>query len=464
MRNPTHLMHLKQRGIESWNRWRQDHPEIRPDLSAAYLCASSLAAINLSQAQLRQADLYSADLWGADLSGADVQAANLSSANLSSANLAQANFAEADLIGANLAQADLAGANLCRANLSMTNLAGANLSGANLTEANLKGARLTHTDLTKANLAGANLTGVMVTDWDLHLIATLQQTICEHIYVLSCLSMDAEDAALEGDMDSYTAYFRSTLHQFYQSFIEACDNANSQIYRIAWPSLAIANGPEIYLQSVDQQGNGDLLVRVGISQPATPLFGSSPVTVPVNSLDHDGRDEDYYRYQLCLKENQIATVQRQNNELLELLRAMSQRDVYVQSVSVLENSVMTGVSKYNLSGANIGNFADTVAAGGHQQSVQHNYQDMDTVTDWEVVVQVETLLNQLAAQSAQVPPHQRPQRVGQVIQKKATDNPDFKARLLKAIESGSGELVRVFTQNPYISVPMALVKGWVAAG
>jgi predicted ATP-dependent endonuclease of OLD family len=124
---------------------------------------------------------------------------------------------------------------------------------------------------------------------------------------------------------------------------------------------------------------------------------------------------------------------------------------------------MTGVSKYDLRGANIGSFADTVEAGGQQQTVQYNQAEQTTLPDWEVVMQVEELFLQLSHRAAQVPPHQRPQVVGKAIQKKARVNADFKARLLKALESGSTELIQVFTQNPYVRVPLALVKGWVAA-
>jgi uncharacterized protein YjbI with pentapeptide repeats len=244
MSDLTHLMHLKQYSIEHWNHWRQEEPDLHPDLSHAFLCAIDLAAANLSDADLHQADLYSADLWGADLSRSDLRAASLGSANLSSANLSHANLTQADLSSANLSQSTLTGANLSGANLSTCHLNGATLTNANLTEANLKGANLTDVVLTGATLTGATLTGVVVSDLDIQV--------------------------------------------------------------------------------------------------------------------------------------------------------------------------------------------------------------------------VESLFQQLSTQSAQVPPDQRPKVVGQALQKKALSNPAFKARLLKALESGSGELVRVFAQNPYISVPLALVKGWMS--
>ncbi|MBE9111784.1 pentapeptide repeat-containing protein [Nodosilinea sp. LEGE 07298] len=455
MGSPTYLVHLKQ-NIETWNRWRNDNPTIKPDLSKAYLCAAALSAANLSGANLHKVDLYSADLWGADLSHADMRAANLSSANLGSVNLAGANLAEAELLSANLNHADLRGANLHRANLSMTNLAGANLSGADLTGANLKGAKLTNAKLTNARMTGAELTGIMVSDVDVGVLATLEQVTCDHVYVLSCVQGDSDEVA-----NTYTAYFRSALHQFYQSFVEACDNAGPQHYRIAWPSAGLTTGPDIYLQSVERQGNGDLMVRVGV--PSLKALPPPAVEKPsMQQLFSTLGRGDFYRQQLQVKEEQMATVQRQNDELLELLKAMTRQNVYVQSVSVMENSIMTGISKYDMRGANIGSFADTVEAGGQQKSVQYNQHAMDTVSDFELVTQVEELLQQLAEQAAQVPAHQRPQVVSNALQKKARVNPEFKARLLKALEAGSGELIRVFTQNPYISIPLSLVKGWVS--
>lgn len=408
---------------------------------------------------MHRADLYSADLWGADLSLADGRWANLSSANLCNTNLVGANLAEAELLSANLTQADLRQANLHGANLSMTNLTGANLSGADLTGANLKGAKLAEANLTQARLTGANLTGIMVTDLDIGLIATLQQGTCEHIYVRSCVELT--DPCTE-PANTYTTCFRSALHGFYERFVNACDADSSGLYRVSWPSSGTTPGPDIYLQSVERQDNGDLLVRVGVpSLQAQPEMSLEKRHVQ-QLFSTLGRG-DYYRHQLQMREEQIASVQRQNDELLELLQAMTRKNVYVQSVSVLENNIMTGVSKYDLRGANIGNFADTIEAGGQQKAIQHNDHGMDTVSDWDVVVQVEELLQQLAAQAPQVPAHQRPQVVAKAIQKKARLSPEFKTRLRAAIESGSGELLLVFTQNPYISIPAALVKGWVSA-
>lgn len=448
-------MYLK-RGIEHWNRWRRENPQVNPDFGTAYLCAGSLSAANLSQACLKQADLYSADLWYADLGDADLRSANLSSANLNGANCSNANFATADLIGANLNMADLNGANLHQANLSLANLSGTNLTAADLTGANLKGAKLVNVNLAEARLTGANLTGITISDNDLNLLTMFHQVACEHIYVLSTVLPDAMAAS-----NTYTNCFRQALHQFYQSFVSACDRPEAQAYQVVWPSSTSPQSPDIYLQSVESQTDGMVLVRVGMPEPRVET--TSQAKPNYQQLIHTLGRGDYYRHQLQLKERQIATYQRQNDELLELLKAMTRQNVYVQSVSVLENSIMTGVSKYDLRGANIGSFADTVQAGGQQRALQYNQSSMDTVPDWQIFLELEEIFDRLAHQATQFPPHQRPKVVANVLKKKAMANPDFKQRLFSAIESGSEELVRIFTHNPYISIPLSLVKGWVTA-
>lgn len=476
MASPIHLNQLK-KNLEQWNLWRKQHPDIKPDLSNAYLCAAPLSVVDLSHACLTQADFYAADLWCADLHQADAQSANLSGVSLSGANLAEADCTAADFSGADLSQADLQGGTFHQANFSMANLSEANLSGADLTAANLKRARLVNANLTGANLTGANLTGIMVADIDISIsfIASLKQVNCDHIYVMSqfALEQPESEAAALARASTYTTHFRSALHQVYQQFAEVCNSPTPQQYRLAWPTTAQA--PDVHIQSVERQENGSFVVRLGLSNLQAPASAPAPLVSQPSQpsqlqpkpdyrqlLSRLGRG-DYYFNQLRLREEQLATYRRQNDELLSLLKVMSQQHVYVQSVSVLENSVMSGVSKYDFRGATIGSFADTIESGGRQQSIQHNAAPVKAVPEWTVAAEIEQLLSQLAQQAAQVPPHQRPQVVANALEEKAKENPTFKARFLKAIESSSTELMRIFTSNPYVSLPMALVKGWVSA-
>jgi hypothetical protein len=71
MANEEHLGLIKQ-GVDTWNRWRDEHPDAQPDLS--------------------DADLHGTNLIEADLRGANLSWGNLNKANLSGAKLYEANL------------------------------------------------------------------------------------------------------------------------------------------------------------------------------------------------------------------------------------------------------------------------------------------------------------------------------------------------------------------------------------
>jgi len=163
MANPEHVEILKQ-GVEVWNRWREKHPEAKPDLCNAKLSGIELYHnLNLAEADLSGSDLSDAKLMMADLSGANLSRTDLCRGDLSTASLAGATLSEAFLFRAKATDADLSKANLSKTNLSKADLTGVNLSkatliGANLFETNLWEANLDTANFTEANLSGTNLT------------------------------------------------------------------------------------------------------------------------------------------------------------------------------------------------------------------------------------------------------------------------------------------------------------------
>ena len=86
MADEEHVALLK-RGAKVWNKWREQHPDIRPDLLGA----------DLFDTDLRDTDLRGADLSGASLGVADLIDANLSGADLSRAKLYETVFGNTDL-------------------------------------------------------------------------------------------------------------------------------------------------------------------------------------------------------------------------------------------------------------------------------------------------------------------------------------------------------------------------------
>ena len=158
--------HLKifNQGVAAWNRWRQKHRGLQPDLSGADLKRANFRYANLNDANLEHANLEGANLGrafleGAELHGATQRGAHFFSADLRHADLRDADLREAQLWYAHLDRADLRGANLAGADLRGSDLAAADLRRADLGSASLAGASLLRTDLRDASLAEVNLHG-----------------------------------------------------------------------------------------------------------------------------------------------------------------------------------------------------------------------------------------------------------------------------------------------------------------
>jgi uncharacterized protein YjbI with pentapeptide repeats len=114
--NPEHLAFVNQ-GIEQWNRWRLENPDILPDFLGA-----NLSGMNLRGYDLRRANL-APRLVGAPpgliILGMPLVGGVFSiPANLSGSDLRDALCGEADLRGANLEHASLVNTDFTNANLS----------------------------------------------------------------------------------------------------------------------------------------------------------------------------------------------------------------------------------------------------------------------------------------------------------------------------------------------------------
>ncbi len=210
MANQEHLSILKQ-GVETWNKWREEHATIRPDLTVA--------------------DLRFADLSEADLSGADLRYTNLSHANLSEANLSEADLSHANLRNADL-RADFYKADLSEADLSHANLIGAYLGRANLSEANLN----------KADLREAFVDRTVFGDVDLSAVKSLDKIA---YYGPSTIGIDTiyrshgniPEVFLKGAGvdDTFITYIRSLVGkaiEYYSCFISYSSKDNAFARRL----------------------------------------------------------------------------------------------------------------------------------------------------------------------------------------------------------------------------------------
>lgn len=106
MADQSHLKKLNE-GVTAWNKWRDEHPEILPDLSKAPLQGKPLTEIDFRHTNLDFADLSNANLCSASLKSASLCQTNLSGAVLRNASLYRTNFKETFLQRTNFYKASL---------------------------------------------------------------------------------------------------------------------------------------------------------------------------------------------------------------------------------------------------------------------------------------------------------------------------------------------------------------------
>ena len=182
MPNQEHF-EIIQQGVEEWNQWRSENPEIEPDLSDVDLSDRKLNNANLSDTDLRRSNLVNTDFRGANLVRADLRAANIKKAGFNLAKLREANFSEAYIRESDLSEADLKRAYFIRADLVRVDLwetdlvkadfrwaylIGTDLRQANLERADLRWTHLSESNLSQANLSQANLIKAGIIKTNLH--------------------------------------------------------------------------------------------------------------------------------------------------------------------------------------------------------------------------------------------------------------------------------------------------------
>jgi len=201
--NQQHYNLLKQ-GIDTWNTWREEYPDVHPDFSSA----------NFNDANLRYANLSNADLNRAYFMYADLNHAILSNANLSNAILAHAELHHTFLIGADLSNAILAHTFLIGADFRDANLSNTNFDNANFSNTTLGTAYLSHTVFAQNDLS---------TTKGLSEILHLDYSLIE----LHTVKLPQDGSALRflrgaGVPDEWIDFYRSTMMhpiQYHSCFI-----------------------------------------------------------------------------------------------------------------------------------------------------------------------------------------------------------------------------------------------------
>jgi uncharacterized protein YjbI with pentapeptide repeats len=211
MANPDQVKMLK-RSVEEWNRWREDNPDVEPDLRGADLNRADLTHIDLSNSDLGDADLtcvdfFNAKLFNADLFNADLSDADFTNANLRGANLSGAKLHKTILNGANLSKANISGASLIETNLENADISSCCIYGIctwelkteNLKQSNLIITRRDEPEITVDNLEIAQFVYMLLNNTKIRdVISTIAN---KAVLILGRFNLPERKAILDGLRD-----------------------------------------------------------------------------------------------------------------------------------------------------------------------------------------------------------------------------------------------------------------------
>lgn len=155
MANPVHLAILRQ-GVDVWNQWRQENPDITPDLS--WINTNN---IDLSGAYLFQVDLSGASFKNQIFNNVSFSKSNLYRADFSNSRSFHVCFSETNLIKTNFASANLVNVNFLDANLSHANFYDTRLSRIVFDSTILENTKFTESKLNNIYIANIDLSQVI---------------------------------------------------------------------------------------------------------------------------------------------------------------------------------------------------------------------------------------------------------------------------------------------------------------
>lgn len=465
MANEEHVEILRE-GVEVWNRWRNDEPDVKPDLSRARLFRTNLNRANLSKANLSEANLIRANLSGANLSeanliGTDFSEAWLISADLVTVNLISANLSDANLSCANLSRANLSGANCSNANLLSATLSKAVLSFANLTKAVLNQSNFCGADLSRADLSRvqvldakfneATLTGVCVEDWHINSRTNLESVICDYIY----LDVD-ENGEFTKRRPSNGIFAPGDFAKLVQKEVNTVDFTFRN--GIDWLAFAQssqkfqgqAGAENLDIRSMENKEDGAFVIRVNVpsnmDKRAIQQIVMEEYDVQVRKIEAE------YRAHLQNPEDQIIQYRQENTDLWEVAKLMASRSINVEAKA--EALAENEPSKYDLRDAKFaGGFAETVQ-GDQVGGTQHNYASPEKQDLAETAAAIQRLLKQLEETNPSATEAEQTAFVSAAIP------PTLKQRAVGALQAGGQTALEEFLDNPYVNVALSIVEGW----
>lgn len=178
MANPEHLKILEQ-GVEVWNQWREENPEVIPDLSNTEISRKKFEGIDLNRSNCSgtdfsrtvfvEASLFVTNLCGCKFVHSDFSNAHLFHAALDNCDFTNTRFYKADLsnatfIASSFLRTTLIGANLVSANFFKCKILRSDFEGAILNNTNFEKAEIYECNFEKTTLVEANFNSATFSD------------------------------------------------------------------------------------------------------------------------------------------------------------------------------------------------------------------------------------------------------------------------------------------------------------
>ena len=323
----------------------------------AWIRSSALAFAATGGTSFRNADLTDADFTDAILRNTDLRKSNLTRTCFYEAkkldfarvdNLILANRDVLNLLvtgngrGKSYADANLKGANLIGADLKE-----ANLKDADITEATFQGACLERANLTLAQAVGTNftsaqMTGACVEAWNIESTTKLDNVDCRFIYLLEYPKPETDDRERRpssGDFQpgEFSKLFEEVLNTVDLIFRDGID---WKAFVNAFQKVQYQNeNTELALQSIENKGDGVVVVKVGVPDGADKEKIHSNFTqnyqIALQAV------EEKYKAQLQAKDEQIVIYRQTSGEMAEIVRLLANKQINVQVDNKVENKNMT---------------------------------------------------------------------------------------------------------------------------
>jgi uncharacterized protein YjbI with pentapeptide repeats len=433
MARHEHLL-LFRKGVRFWNHWRNNNPDITPNLDE-----SDLTGIELLNCNLSGVSLYGANLGGSDLKDAQLLKANLTNANLYSADLRGANLKEADLRGADLRCAKLDDCELIRANLSNVLLHRATLKKADLSYAILSHADFTNTDLTEADLSKtqslgtdftqAQFTGISLEDWNINELTILQDIKCRFMY-LRRYNRKRLPASGEFTLGEFTKHFQKSA-----SVVDIIfrNGINWQALLVALDRIQASQSIKISIKNINNENENMYFVGMNV-----PLHIDREMFERIFWNEYDSVSESVN--QLNFRQMQTGQKQKETHE--------------IDLMKVIELFCRT-LGRQNMSGDtyHVGQ-AGAVGKDARSDGNTFYYSRQDQSLA-EAAAEIQQLLEQLE----QINPSATEAEKIDYVNDETT--PSFKRRAASALQAGGEAAIEEFLDNPYINVGKAIVIGWL---